>query len=306
MYIIPSILFAARYPVRSWATREIGPLAAAAALLSTYLCDCLMNSFNNLIYNVVAGGLVCALASRPYHPAVGGTRDAMSRLPRRNRPRASQEEMERDAAELGIESGDFSSPPSLTSREQLAFRYIELARALGPGRQFDKARGAWKHALELLTEAASATPDDPGTRKLRWDCVNDFAWFLLRAPNADQESVLMALRLATEATESQPENGVYWNTLGHAQYRAGDFGAAIMALERSIDLNRGGKGGDCLLMAMAHAREGRPQEARDWYDRAALGIEQNRPNDPELLALRQEADALLNPGNLMTATSPGG
>jgi tetratricopeptide (TPR) repeat protein len=188
----------------------------------------------------------------------------------------------------------------------LALRYIELARALGPGRQSDKARAAWRHATELLTAAASDAPDNPETRKLRWNCANDFAWFLLHLPVADEEAVLLALRLAMQATESQPECGAYWNTLGNAQYRAGNHGAAIMALERSIELTGGGTGADYLLMAMAHAREGRPQEARDWYERAAHWIEQHHAHDADLLALSREAEALLNPGSLMTTSSPGG
>jgi tetratricopeptide (TPR) repeat protein len=308
VYITAPFLFAASYPVSSWATREIGPLAAASALLIAYLCDCLMNAFNNPIYSVVAGGLVCAVSSRPYHPGMMRDQERENCLPQRNHRRASHErsKSKRGTAEPDTRSGGFSSSPSLTAREQLALRYIELARAIGPQRHPDKAKRAWTHAMELLTEAASAAPDNPGTRELRWDCVNDFAWFLLHVPDADHETVLLALHLATQATENQPESGAYWNTLGNAQYRAGNFGAAIMALERSIDLNSGGMGGDYLLMAMAHAREGRPQEARDTYDRAALWIEQNHPDDLELLALRKEADALLNPGDLMTATSPGG
>jgi tetratricopeptide (TPR) repeat protein len=302
LYLTGPILFAARYPVRSWATREVGPLAAAAALLCIYLCDCLMNAFNNLIYTVAAGGLVSAvLATNP--PKFGRSQATTSRLPRHNRHGARRETAESVAAEPEGRPGDTRLLPALTSRESLASRYIDLARALGAQRQFEKARASWTHALDLLTEAAPAGPDDPEGCTLRWDCANDFAWFLLNLSEADHESGLQAIRLATQATEAQPENAVYWNTLGTARYRAGDFGGAIAALERSIDLNRGGTAADHLLMAMAHAREGRRPEARDWYARAALRIEPNRPGDPGLLALYKEAGATLNPDDLMTTTT---
>ena len=61
--LLPSYLFLFRYPVRSWATPEVAPLAVLATLLGIYIIDCLMNGFVNLIYGVTTGGLVAAMPS---------------------------------------------------------------------------------------------------------------------------------------------------------------------------------------------------------------------------------------------------
>ena len=61
--LLPSYLFLIRYPVRSWATPEVAPLAILATLLGIYIIDCLMNAFPNLVYGVTTGGLIAAMPS---------------------------------------------------------------------------------------------------------------------------------------------------------------------------------------------------------------------------------------------------
>ena len=46
----------------------------------------------------------------------------------------------------------------------------------------------------------------------------------------------LAVRLAVQTTEAEPEAAAYWNTLGAAYSRAGDDANAITALERSVTL----------------------------------------------------------------------
>ena len=44
---------------------------------------------------------------------------------------------------------------------------------------------------------------------------------------------------------------------------------------------------------MAHQQKGDKDQARQWYDRAAIWMEKNKPKDEELLRFRAEAAALL-------------
>ena len=87
--------------------------------------------------------------------------------------------------------------------------------------------------------------------------------------------------------------GGCWNTLGVAQYRRGDWKAAIEALTKSTELSKGGDGIDWFFLAMAHWRLGDKPAARSWYDKAVQWTNKNRPKDEELSRFRAEAAALL-------------
>ena len=70
-----------------------------------------------------------------------------------------------------------------------------------------------------------------------------------------------------------PEAGSYWNTLGVAHYRAGDWKAAIEALEKSTQLRAGGDPSVWFFLAMAHWQKGEKDQARQWYDKAVNRME---------------------------------
>ena len=72
------------------------------------------------------------------------------------------------------------------------------------------------------------------------DCANDLAWLLVNAPGPSVRDIAHGASLAVKATELQPECGTYWNTLGAAYYRAGNFRPPVAALNRAINLGDGG------------------------------------------------------------------
>ena len=78
----------------------------------------------------------------------------------------------------------------------------------------------------------------------------------------------------------KPENWMFWNTLGVAAYRAGDWKEAEEALEKSMGLNKGGEAADWFFLAMTRRRQGRPDEARQWFDRAAAWTREKQPREP--------------------------
>ncbi len=95
------------------------------------------------------------------------------------------------------------------------------------------------------------------------------------------------------AVQLAPGAGGCWNTLGVAQYRRGDWKAAIEALTKSTELSKGGDGINWFFLAMAHWRLGDKSAARSWYDKAVRWTDKNRPKDEELSRFRGEAAALL-------------
>ena len=87
--------------------------------------------------------------------------------------------------------------------------------------------------------------------------------------------------------------GVWWNTLGAAHYRAGNWKDSMAALAKSMELRQGGDSFDWFFLAMAHWQLGEKGKARDWHDRAAQWMDKNQPRNAELRLFRAEADDLL-------------
>jgi tetratricopeptide (TPR) repeat protein len=147
----------------------------------------------------------------------------------------------------------------------------------------------WCHAFEILTYVASHHPEIIGLQKRRSDCANDLAWFLLNESDPTVRNPLMAVELATQATEADAGCAAYWNTLGAAYYTAGNAANAIAALERSVNLTGGGTAFDFIFLALSYGQLGNPEQARYWGAQATLWIEQQGCDHPDLFRLYQQA-----------------
>ena len=79
---------------------------------------------------------------------------------------------------------------------------------------------------------------------------------------------------------------------GMAHYRAGDWKAALAALEKSLKLRASADGEEWLFLAMTHWRLGNREAAQGWYGKAVKRLEMN-PDSKSLRRLRAEAAALL-------------
>jgi tetratricopeptide (TPR) repeat protein len=178
--------------------------------------------------------------------------------------------------------------PLVTSQGELADRYKRLARTLKDQGQPVQAKAAWIQALNLFSNLASTNPDIPEFQRLRWDCANDYAWFLLDENNPNVADPLMALGLVSQATEADPGCPTYWNTLGLAFYRTGDATSAITALERSVALTNGGTAFDYVLLALAHAQLGQQEQALSWSAQADLWIQQHETCHPQLRRFHEQ------------------
>ena len=81
--------------------------------------------------------------------------------------------------------------------------------------------------------------------------------------------------------------------LGAAHYRAGDWKAAVAALEKSTTARNGGDSNGWFFLAMAHRQLGDKAEARKWYDQAVAWMDKNQPENEQLRHFRAEAAKLL-------------
>jgi tetratricopeptide (TPR) repeat protein len=122
---------------------------------------------------------------------------------------------------------------------------------------------------------------------------NSFAWALATSSVVEVRDPQRAVSLAMKATELASGNGDFWNTVGVAEYRAGNWQAAMEALMKSMDLNDGGAAVDWFFLAMSHWQLGYEDEAREWYTKAVEWMETNATDNEELIRFRTEAAELL-------------
>jgi serine/threonine protein kinase/Tfp pilus assembly protein PilF len=102
-----------------------------------------------------------------------------------------------------------------------------------------------------------------------------------------------AIRLAQKAIAGEPQNGSFWNTLGVACYRVGQWKEAVAALKKAMHLRSGGDSGDWFFLAMANWQLDEREQARHWYDQAVQWMDKNNPYEENLCRFRAEASALL-------------
>jgi serine/threonine protein kinase/Tfp pilus assembly protein PilF len=164
--------------------------------------------------------------------------------------------------------------------------YLVRARAHLRLASFAQARADYESALQRA-------PADAGV-------LNGLAWLLATCPEPGLRDAGRAVRLAGQAVEKAPQAGEYGTTLGVARYRAGDWKAAVAALDKSAGRSQGGSAVDHLFLAMAHRQLGDPDKARQCYDQAVRWMEKNkealekdRPRGEELRRFRSEAEEVL-------------
>jgi Tfp pilus assembly protein PilF len=151
----------------------------------------------------------------------------------------------------------------------------------------DRRPGDIARALALAQKATELAPNNIAV-------LNNIAWFLAVSPQAPPQAVSRAVEWARKAVAMEPNNGALWNTRGMAHYRAGDWPAAIAALEESMKHRSGGDPSDWLFLAMAHWQKDEQEQARTWYDKSIAWMNKNPSRNEELDRFRAEAAALMS------------
>lgn len=166
-------------------------------------------------------------------------------------------------------------------------------------------QGRYDDARNDFEEAVKIDEFDPlALRRL--------AWFLATCPDEKYRDAARAVTLAEKATSIHPHNGLFWYTLGVAQYRAGQYDEAFKACQRGLDLRdkpyspleepRFATDFDHdagFFLAMSQWQLGEKAKARESFDVAVTWMQEHAPDDPQLARFKQEASELLG-----TETSP--
>jgi WD40 repeat protein/tRNA A-37 threonylcarbamoyl transferase component Bud32 len=134
--------------------------------------------------------------------------------------------------------------------------------------------------------------------RLNPQTLNQASWVVVRQANASSDAYHRARLQAEEACRLAPKSGSCLNTLGVAQYRLGQYEAAVQTLARSEELNatptNGSTPGDLAFLAMAQNQLGRKEPAQATLARLREALTKPRwAKDAESAAFLREAEALI-------------
>jgi tetratricopeptide (TPR) repeat protein len=167
---------------------------------------------------------------------------------------------------------------------ELARSHYAIGIVLRAKGRWADAKAAFWHGVKVSDQEMDSLADPPIPPSVQ----NDLAWLLATCPEENLRDYRDAVELARETVE-RDSRASYWNTLGVAEYRVGNNKAALEALQKAMDLNRGGDSCDWFFTAMAHWRLGHKDESRAWYERAVGWMQKHQPLNPELCRFRTEA-----------------
>ncbi len=140
--------------------------------------------------------------------------------------------------------------------------------------------------VKWLEFAAAVDPTNPEPH--HW-----MAWVFANNRDPKIRNPEKAVALAHKAVDMSPRNANYWNTLGVAQYRAGDFRSAVTSLDESMILRDGGDGFDWYYAAMAWWRLGDKPRAEEFYRKAEAWKQKEHLTPRQLTGLDNEAKTML-------------
>jgi serine/threonine protein kinase/tetratricopeptide (TPR) repeat protein len=152
----------------------------------------------------------------------------------------------------------------------------------------------WAEAVRACEAAIEWNPDNAATH-------NELAWLLATCSDVAVRDGPRAVKQAQRALALAADNGNYWNTLGAACYRAGDYKSAIAALDKSNTMTGERMlGHNSFFLAMSHWQLDDMQAARAWYAEATLWMDRNQERrtrmpfwEEELQRFRAEAAELI-------------
>ena len=168
----------------------------------------------------------------------------------------------------------------------LAFMLVEMYAGVGQEENAERLlEEAGTNYMAALKEGMSVNPER----------MNELAWDLVSKADPRLRAPQFALELATRAVDAEPIDGDYWNTLGVACYRTGNYAEAVKALDKATGLQAKGHRFDGFFMAMAQYQLGHRQEALRWYSESVEWMKRNgpRPEDEDRLRFQAEAAELL-------------
>jgi tetratricopeptide (TPR) repeat protein len=191
-----------------------------------------------------------------------------------------------------------NGPPRVRPATKAEQQVRDLHMLLGAGfiamnsTRYLEAKEAYLRII-ARAESAAQEPLPPGSSVVVAEAENNLAWLLATCPATELRDPPQAVIHAQRAIELAPGQGNFWNTLGVAFYRDGQYDAANDALHRSIELRTNGDSFDWFFLALVELKQGHKTQAEEWFGKAVNWYQTSRPNDEELRRFHVEAATAL-------------
>jgi tetratricopeptide (TPR) repeat protein len=161
-------------------------------------------------------------------------------------------------------------------RHAIAHTHHRLGEVLCESRRPQEAERSYRRAVAIWSDLVAEFPVVEEYSQWLALCHGNMAELFSVCPEPNYRNAAEAVKHAMRAVELRPDIRQGWNALGIAHYRTGDWTAAITALEKSVELGKGGYWFDWFFLAMAHSQLGHKEEASKWYDQAAAWQEKEK------------------------------
>jgi serine/threonine protein kinase/Flp pilus assembly protein TadD len=196
----------------------------------------------------------------------------------------AEREYRKSVAILQQLSRDF--PAAVDYWFQLALAEYAVSNLIESDRP-QQARADCERAVEGFERTIALDTRNPDAHYL-------YARFLANAAIVELRNPPRAVDLARRAMSLTPGDPNIWGTLGVAQYRSGNLGEALAALQRSVELRQGGTALDHFFLAMTYEQRGEKRQAKEWYQRGLDGLKRTkRGKESEIRRVREEAEKQL-------------
>ena len=199
--------------------------------------------------------------------------------------RAEAREQNRKAFDL-LRTLNAQSPDKHAYQGQLSQILLQMGDLLHAEGDLEKAAEHYREVQDLAEKILARSPEAALSNR-------DLAWFLVVCADTSFHNPARAVPLAEKAVALSPENADFLNTLGMAQYRQGQWQAAVVSLNKAKQLRQERDEGDWLFLAMAYCRLGDKKNAHACFDRAVEILKRYEWPPAEAVRWRPEAAALL-------------
>ena len=162
--------------------------------------------------------------------------------------------------------------------------YLQLGDALAiEAEDFEGAIAAYEEAVSMTGVMGKV----PGVKQFEASVFNSAAWILVTCPEEALRNPARALELSKQAVEIAPENSNNIGTLAFALYETEDYDESIIQFKKSTELNGNAGALNTMMIALAHAKSGEMQLARDAYAEA-IQLNDSNSTEPELFQIYKE------------------
>ena len=169
-----------------------------------------------------------------------------------------------------------------------------------------EAASEFSQAIESLRQGVQIQADP--------ELLNNLAWMQVTCPMPEFRNAKEAVALAKQAVAATPNicpitgycRGMFCNTLGVAEYRAGNMKAAVEALNQSMQLRNGGDGWDWWFLAMAYCKMDNQKLMQLYYNKAVKAPPSMDLPHETMAFCQAEAEALIAPKKVPKKTDISG